>query len=315
MDGVRFDQIENFSKLQEEQFQKLPAQSRRPYFVEGWLLYIAAVENLWKDVHFNHGLTFLRTRNLSQDCLEHFFSIIRWKNCNNNHPDPSKFASAYKSVVVNQLIAPKKLGNVEADLNKYFVSISTMAKVKLIEDPKPRKTRLRETNIKMNISQANTVHYTSGWVATKLKHKECIERMQADDQKVSRDSSVLLHFKKFKPTSKLCSPGLKIFKFCKKIVSVFEKNFEPFLQQSVLGVKRRLLNLIFWPYKSNCLEQLVYNVLCVPCARIIADKYINMLIKAKLQTMNTNSRVSDQTKRKNTKDKKTQAKRRKLNIN
>lgn len=243
-----------------------------------------------------------------------FFSIIWWKNCNNNHPDPRKFASAYKSIVVNQLMAPKKLGNVEADLDKYFVSTSEMSKINII-NTYPTKKQQKETNIRMNVSTANTVHYTSGWVASKLQHSECLERVHSDNQKVCRESSVFLNLKKYKSSSKLYSPGLKMFKFCKKIVSVFERNFENFLKQSVLGVKKRLIKVIFWPYnRTKSCEDLVYNVLCVPCAKLVADKYINMLVKAKLQVMNTNHQMKDRLKRKINKDKKVKSKRRKLNI-
>ncbi|XP_065082061.1 uncharacterized protein LOC135704508 [Ochlerotatus camptorhynchus] len=94
----RLQNIVNEGLKLEAQCPKLPSQSRKPYFIDGWLIYISAIEGLWKDLQNNHGFSFLRTRNLSQDCLEHFFSLIRWKNCNNNHPDPSKFSSAYKSI-------------------------------------------------------------------------------------------------------------------------------------------------------------------------------------------------------------------------
>lgn len=310
-----YSTFNTITSLQEKLYPKLPAQSRRPYFVDGWLLYIAAVEELWKELHDNHGFTFLRTRNLSQDCLEHFFSIIRWKNANNSHPDPSKFASAFKAVVINQLMVPKKLGNVEADLNKYFVDMKEMAKVKILDSSCITKnTQVNENDVKMNVNQANNVHYTSGWVSTKLKHLECINRMNDDFEKVPNEASVLLNFKKYTPNAKLYSPGLKCFKFCKKIVTVFQRNFEILIKKSTYGVKKGIINVLFWPYNKNE-KKLVYNVFCLSCAKLVADKYINMLIKAKLQVLNTNIQVSNQRKRKQNKDKKTLTKRRKLNIN
>lgn len=136
-----------------------------------------------------------------------------------------------------------------------------------------------------------------------------------DVNSVHKDSSILLDLKKFKPTSNLRKPGFKIFKFCKKIVSIFENNFEGLLKQSVVGVKQKLMNVLFWPYKSQGDEkQLVYDAICIPCAEIIANKCINMLIKAKLQTLNMNIKARQQQKRKDNKNKKVATKRKKLNI-
>ena len=272
---------------------------------------------LWKELHTKYGFAFLRTRNLSQDWLENFFSIIRWKNSNNNHPDPSKFSSAYKSIVVNQLIAPKKLGNVEADLSKYFVSTPEMADIKLISTPKP-KLKTTKANFKdedIDLNQANSIFYTTGWIGSKILHKDCLERCYSDVDHVGSGLKILLNNKKYKDTSRLCVPGLKLYKFCKKIVFIFEKNFEKFLKQSTHAVKKKLLDVLFWPYKSDKSEEhIVYDILCIPCAKMIANKYINMLIKAKLQVLNTNMKAADRKKRANKKSKVT-AKRRKLNIN
>lgn len=261
---------------------------------------------------------FLRTRNLSQDCLEHFFSIVRWKNSNNNHPDASKFASAYKSIVVNQLVAPKKLGNVQADMNQYFVNTYQMSKIRLISNvpQKPkRRTRIQQ-NTKDNITDANqlsSIFYTTGWVCSKLKHPDCIERL-ASDVAVSNDSAFLVDLKKYKKNSRLCSPGSNMFRFCRKMVSIFEKSFDALLKKSVYGVKRSLLQTIFWPYESCDPNELVYNVLCVSCAKKTADKYINMLVKAKLQIMNMKFKSNTKSTRKNKKSKRELTKRKKLNI-
>lgn len=305
--------------MQEAEYPKLIAQSRSPYFIGGWIQYISAVEHLWKELRTVYGFGFLRTRNLSQDCLEHFFSIIRWKNSNNNHPDASKFASAYKAIVINQLIAPKKLGNVKADLSQYFVNTSQMAKVKLIpnEHPKHYKRSSKRTRIQENpkditdSNQLGNIYYTTGWVCSKLSHRECIERSIVD---TSNASSFFLNLKKFKENSRLHAPGQKMFKFCRKIVSIFEKSFEVLLKKSVYGVKRSILDTIFWPYQSSDAEELVYDVLCVPCATKIADKYLNMLVKAKLQILNMKFKLSNRANLKKKKTKRELTKRKKLNI-
>lgn len=289
-------------------------QSRLPYFIEGWIQYISAIEHLWKELRTVYGFGFLKTRNLSQDCIEHFFSVIRWKNSNNNHPDASKFASAYKAIVINQLIAPKKLGNVQADISKYFVNTSQMSKIKLIpkapQKRRPRNKKVNESDI-TDPNQLSSIYYSTGWVCSRLKHRKCIVRATSD---VTSRSAFLLDLKRYKPESRLFVPGEKMFQFCKKIVSVFEKTFETHLKKSVRGVKRAILQTIFWPYQSKNNDKLVYDVLCVPCAMIVANKYLNMLVKAKLQIMNMKIKVDDKTNRKNKKTKRELTKRKKLNI-
>lgn len=305
--------------LQESEYPKLAAQSRSPYFIQGWIQYISAVEHLWIELRTAYGFGFLRTRNLSQDCLEHFFSIIRWKNSNNNHPDASKFASAYKAIVINQLVAPKKLGNVKADLSKYFVNTSQMAKIKLIpnEHRKNYKRSSNRTHIQENptdISDSNqlsNIYYTTGWVCSKLSHRECIERSIAD---TSNESSFFMNLRRFKQNSRLNAPGKNMFKFCRKIVCIFEKSFDVLLKKSVYGVKRSILDTIFWPYQSSVAEKLIYGVLCVPCAKKVADKYLNMLVKAKLQNLNMEFKSSSLAHLKRKKTKRELTKRKKLNI-
>lgn len=262
-----------------------------------------------------YGFGFLRTRNISQDCIEHFFSIIRWKNSNNNHPDASKFASAYKSIVINQLIAPKKLGNVQADISKYFVNTSQMSAIKLVPKKLHHRKRLRNQRGKANHitdpNQLSSIYYSTGWVCSRLKHRECIERATSD---VTNSSSFLLDLKRYKKDSRLFVPGEKMFQFCKRIVSVFEKNFDALLKKSVHGVKRAILQTVLWPYQSNNSDKLVCGVLCLPCAKIVADKYLNMLVKAKLQIMNMKIKADDKTMRRNKKTKRELTKRKKLNI-
>lgn len=217
-----------------------------PYFIDGWILYIAAVEQLWKELRTLYGFSFLRTRNLSQNCIKHFFSITRWKNANNNHPDASKFASAYKAIVINQLVAPKKLGNVQADVSSYFVNASQMSKIKLIppqrsksqieSESKPplqvisKRNQRSSKNEITDPNQLSSVHYTAGWVCSRLKHRECIERTSSD---VANRSAFLIDLKQYKKESRLFVPGLKMFQFCKKIVTVFERNFDNLIRRSV----------------------------------------------------------------------------------
>lgn len=58
-------------------------------------------------------------------------------------------------------MVPKKLGNVEADLDKYFVSTLEMSKVKFFSSPVVKKKTIKNADPKMEINQSNSVYYTS----------------------------------------------------------------------------------------------------------------------------------------------------------
>lgn len=110
------------------------------------------------------------------------FSVIRWRNGNNNHPDPSQFSSAYKAVVINQLLVPKKVGNVEADISKHIVSNEDVRKLNVV--PRQRSRLDSDQQIEthedfgdptFDENQKGSINWTTGWACSKLTHAACIK--------------------------------------------------------------------------------------------------------------------------------------------
>ena len=291
-------------------------QSRKPYFIEGWLLYIAALKLLWGELSTSHGFKFLRTRNISQDVLEHFFSAIRYKNGNNDHPDASLFSSAYKALVVNHLIIPDKIGNVEADVSQYIVNRHELAKIKIVQEKYIRPVYQDIVSEKpildeeCDINQLASMHWTTGWVCSKLRHDECKIRAAQGAENVPSEATFLAEFKKYRPTSKINTPGDKIFSYFQGVCKIFKDNFDTILKQSTVGVKLELMEIVQTAYgfrndtfsenadQDHQTESLIMDVLCEPCALRVTDKYINMLISCKLGEINeTFKKESDQKKK------------------
>lgn len=322
---------------QEQDFKPLVKQSRLPYFIEGWLLYIASLKLLWKELQETHGFKFLRTRNLSQDCLEHFFSTVRWKNGNNCHPDCSLFSSAYKALVINHLILPEKVGNVQADLSKYIINREELSKIQIVKEshvrarPQYLDADSEEPIIPIDdpgdVNKLANVHWTTGWACSKLTHKECLIRATAESDSISQDVTFLADLKKYTQTSKIITPGEKIFQYFTAVCRIFERHFKTLLSLDTVGVKEEMMDLIqtifgFSEIQEGGIkhgneedvithnEKLIMDVLCETCALRITNKYLNMLIACKLGEMNSSFKDKDQSKRKSKKNDKAK----KLNI-
>lgn len=321
-----------YCNLQLSQCKPLVKNSKHPYFVEGWILYIAVLKELWKEQSLLHGFSFLRTRNLSQDCLEHFFSVIRWRNGNNTHPDTLQFSSAYKAIVVNQLLVPKKVGNVQADINKYLVSSDDLRKLEIVpKQPSGFKVENQTenySNCTFDENQISSIHWTTGWACSKIKHEACLKRVTAGSENVPQVQASLSTFKRYNEHVRINTPGANIFKYFQGVCKIFERDFQMLLEQNTTGVKEELMDIIHATFRfpniqvscesSDCISEnevpedecLIMDVICIPCAFKIMDKYLNMLIFCKLPQMNSQfHHVSDEKKKCRRNDKA-----RKLNI-
>ena len=83
--------------------QKPSAQKLLPC-VEGWVIAIGCLRELWQDLHVNHGVQKLCTNRINQDSLENFFSMIRGKGGHRDNPDPVQFLAAYRALCVDSML-------------------------------------------------------------------------------------------------------------------------------------------------------------------------------------------------------------------
>lgn len=225
---------------------------------------------------------------------------------------------------------PKKVGNVQADLNKYLVCGKEVSKLQVVDRKHNQKTAFVQledvSEDSFDANQISSIHWTTGWACSKLKHEACIKRITSENSNVSEEHASLAAFKRYNDRVKIQKPGEAIFKYFQVVCKVFEENFDALLAVDTIAVKENLMDILRVTFKypniqeSDCAEtcaqeealedKLILGILCLSCAELITDKYINMLISCKLSQMNSRFKTASDMKRRNTKTEKAK----KLNI-
>lgn len=80
------------------------------------------------------GLTALQTRNLQQDCLEHFFAVIRNKGGNRENPTAQQFRCDYRQAVLDYLNVVGKNTNCDVDESHVLLQLSNLFEVQLCKN-------------------------------------------------------------------------------------------------------------------------------------------------------------------------------------
>lgn len=100
----------------------------QPPCIKGWRENINALKLLFNEINTKYKIEYLLTRRLTQDCIENAFSIIRAKGGNNVTPDASKFQSAVRMYMCNNLLTPSKGGNCDSDESEFFAKCADLKK-------------------------------------------------------------------------------------------------------------------------------------------------------------------------------------------
>ena len=104
----------------------------KPPCFDGWIQNINALLLLWEDQKAE-GMTFLRTRLLSQDFLENLFGLIRSLGGNRDNPTVTQFRDALRRAMVTDVLdlQTSQGTNCEADTARFlfdFAALKTVAK-------------------------------------------------------------------------------------------------------------------------------------------------------------------------------------------
>ncbi|CAI6367441.1 unnamed protein product [Macrosiphum euphorbiae] len=92
---------------------------------------INALKFLYEELNAEYSIEFLLTRRLTQDCIENVFSIIRANGRNNTTPDATKFQSAIRMLMCNNLLTPSEEGNCEMDACKFLTKLNELKTISL----------------------------------------------------------------------------------------------------------------------------------------------------------------------------------------
>ena len=164
----------------------LPSGKIPPCF-KGWQMSIRSLLALWDDLHINHKYSFLLTNRLNQDCIENMFSMIRAKGGCRDNPDPEEFRSAFRQVIMSQLLVQSDRSNCNADFDKVLLDLTSISKtssqattevdkdVEAVNSEMAGIELLDVVGIKSSISEQNTLTYMAGYLLRKTKLITCDE--------------------------------------------------------------------------------------------------------------------------------------------
>jgi hypothetical protein len=89
---------------------------------------IRALLALWDDLKDNHGLRFLMTERLTQDCIENLFSQIRGNGGHIANPSAAQFRTFIRRAMVDSIIVHKEQSNSKEDAAKFLLSVKDIAR-------------------------------------------------------------------------------------------------------------------------------------------------------------------------------------------
>ena len=81
---------------------------------------------LWEVLSIQHGFKFLLTNRLNEDCIENLFSLMRAIGARKGNPDAGQFRAEFQQVMVDNVMAPSKSVNCEADVDSFICSLKHM---------------------------------------------------------------------------------------------------------------------------------------------------------------------------------------------
>lgn len=97
-------------------------------FVEGWLLAISCLSQLWQHMKDSTGTRFLFTNRLNQDVVENLFSTIRRKCGCRDNPSAKEFRCAFRMVTIVELKKPVVNVNFSRGSTKFISTLQRLTK-------------------------------------------------------------------------------------------------------------------------------------------------------------------------------------------
>lgn len=260
--------------------------------VEGWRQNINAVQMLWADLKNEYQFTFLLTRRLQTDPIEHLFSVVRSKNGFCLNPPPKQFRGAFKIAAVNYLLTPSSSGNCQTeDINwgqlfcdvKAFTSLSS-------KQPTVSSAFTNNSNeLLMNIDNEESADdplvsdidnipidveesgkfYVFGYIVKKMLEKHPPDICQNDCRpslleenidNIDGDRAVFTHFKMY---GQLYLVNNNVYYYLDKLEEIFRNNFENIAHEYHVAARLTLLMKMInvHDYVPNLCRNLVESII------------------------------------------------------
>jgi len=278
----------------------LPATSRvgKLPCLTGWTMDIRTLLQLWNHLHTNHGVKFLLTNRLNQDCLENLFSTIRGRGGHGDNPSAQQFRIRLRQAMVDSFFAHSQSSNCEEDHDKSLLALSALmetsqgtdtlecepakAKNETEEHLDPRileklctTTALISNDDSLRHMQENVLCYISGFIAKKMQGKvceDCSHLLTGSGR--GRNSEMLIVQKQFEGIhgEGLVFPSEQLTTAITKAEESYRMNIERVLHTDKL--KKRLMDLL---EKSICNDTtLECPTKKCPVRRLIVRTFLNV---------------------------------------
>lgn len=242
--------------------------TNRMKFINGWLVSIAGLLLLWKDLNsrtINRQENYvLYTARLNQDCLENLFCTLRQQNGNNTNPTPYQFLFAFKKIFLLNYFQHSEKANCINDLDEILTHMPTdsdpnfstlFTSATPFHFKKTSSLSIGQVDYRnLEIPDQNAFIYVCGYIMSKClsKHSCDICINYAKTQKRLDPSFLLCFFKAYENAEKsmfgnLQMPHDNFYNYVYDLESAFIDSF-PILSVEV-GVgnklKMRMLNIDF----------------------------------------------------------------------
>ena len=257
-----------------------PTKGRKLPCIEGWILDINSLAQLWEELRTEYDFDFLLTNRLNQDCLENLFSIIRGKGGHRDNPDAQQFRTAFRQVLVDALLVTSKSANCKEDVDAFLFSLGKNASVTesatmpeetqdgpewtpMLELPTSVKELMnvmvmpQESNCdsKVTAQENNILAYIAGYICRRMQGNTCVEcfrRITGEIDESNPDHQLLINKRYSSSITGLIAPSPLLM----HVICSLENQYREIVPMAVH--QDRIRAKIFVPLsKLPCLGQLV----------------------------------------------------------
>jgi len=261
--------------------------TKRVKFINGWLISIAGLQLLWKDLKSIRTLNqkenyVLYTSRLNQDSIENLFCTFRQQNGNNTNPTPYQLLYAFKKNFLLNYFQHSQKANCINDLDAILAQMPTDSDLDimtLFADKTPFQFKkicplsIGQVDYRnLEIPDQNAFIYVCGYIMSKCLSKHsceiCLE--YAKTQKNVDPSFLLCFFKAYENAEKttfgnLNMPHEHFYNYIYNLESEFINSFPIVSAEVGVGnkLKIKMLNIDYEHPCPNFDKDYLLNFFCV----------------------------------------------------
>ena len=217
--------------------------------INGWLIAINAICQIWNHLKQNHAFKFLLTRRLNTDPIENFFGTICQQGGNSNNPTPIQFTHAFRKLFFSSFLN-SSCGNCDDDFDNllaqfskaYSCGLSLIAAPTSPQSDDIKSTDYQEKEVGDNLLKDNPIAYVAGYLLCKCFHiHKCSNCKSALVTNQLEDNRNLLCFFKAYESEKtlLLAPTKSYLDYVIKLEDIFVRDFATYTKCS--GIRKKIL--------------------------------------------------------------------------